>query len=218
MNYWLTLLGSETCVEWPHAHAICSVKALDARYHRPIKLPAPQAHRNIEHKTLELVNVFATILILSSFATYQYTNFVQKHPPQLCSKWVLFTIICSKHTQFVSTGCLCLWWKPPNHYTTSCKKVPQEAGIYTYTPCQWEKAPPRVVHSIEDMVKVCFVFLMILISVCSDERLASICLQHIWMCACVLQCTLFMCQFYSRCRRHLTDFTGSVQFFRNLPH
>ena len=41
-------------MEWPHAHAICSVKALDARYHRSIKLPALQAHRNKEHKNVRV--------------------------------------------------------------------------------------------------------------------------------------------------------------------
>ena len=60
-------ISSETCVEWPHAHAICSVKALNARYHRSIKLPALQAHRNKEHKNVRVSNGFATLVAAVGF-------------------------------------------------------------------------------------------------------------------------------------------------------
>ena len=78
------------------------------------------------------------------------TNFSHNYPPistpfskkkntQFCSNCVLFTIICSKYTQFMSFGLIHLWWKPTDRNAKFREIAPQKVDTYTYTmSCQCE--------------------------------------------------------------------------------
>ena len=80
----------------------------------------------------------------------------RKKSTQCCSSWVLFTIICSKYTQFIWFGLLHLWWKSTDGYTKFREIAPQKAGTYTYTMSTWERFHICTTPDLHSFSIVCF--------------------------------------------------------------
>ena len=84
-------------------------------------------------------------LILSTFTTYQYTNFVQK--TLNLAEIRCFLPSFAKNTHNLCTLGAFICGETPNRYTEICEKAPQKAGTYMYTMSMW--VPPRPLHSRE---------------------------------------------------------------------
>ena len=79
-----------------------------------------------------------------------YTNFLPNYPPisipfmiekhTICPNWVLFTIICSKYTQFLNLGPSSPMKTHRTLYQISQKSTPKGSA---HTKLMWETPPPR---------------------------------------------------------------------------